>query len=100
MIAWCLIVEQACELNEAMLPNIKGQGLLVSDKKIFKGFPYISIYKTRGPQATGRSPDTATADMQMLCNIFPILSSQLMKRSSFKFLILKKNIYDMTVNGA
>ena len=32
--------------------------------------------------------DIATADMQMLCNIFPILSSQLMKRSSFKqFLI-------------
>ena len=44
----------------------------------------------------------ASADMQMLCNIFPILSSQLMKRSSFKqFLILKKNIiYGMTVNGA
>ena len=45
--------------------------------------------------------DIATADMQMLCNIFPILSSQLMKRSSFKqFLILKKNIYGMPVNGA
>ena len=44
----------------------------------------------------------ASADMQMLCNIFPILSSELMKRSSFKqFLILKKNIiYGMTVNGA
>ena len=44
----------------------------------------------------------ANADMQMLCNIFPILSSQLMKRSSFKqLLILKKNIiYGMTVNGA
>ena len=27
--------------------------------------------------------DIATADMQMLCNIFPILSSQLMKISSF-----------------
>ena len=39
--------------------------------------------------------------MQMLCNIFPILSLQLLKRSSFKqFLILKKNIYGMTVNGA
>ena len=38
--------------------------------------------------------DIATAGMQMLCNRFPILSSQLMKRSSFKqFLILKKNIY-------
>ena len=46
--------------------------------------------------------DIATAGTQMLCNIFPILSSQLLKRSSFKqFLILKKNIiYGMTVNGA
>ena len=45
--------------------------------------------------------DIVTADMQMLCNIFPILSLQLMKRSSFKqFLILKKNIHDMTVSGA
>ena len=35
----------------------------------------------------------------MLCNIFPILSSQLMKRSSFKqFFILKKKIYGMPVN--
>ena len=43
--------------------------------------------------------DIATADMQMLCNIFPILSSQLMKRSSFKqFFILKKKIYGMPVN--
>ena len=54
---------------------------------------------TRDPWATGLS-DITTADMQMLCNIFPILSSQLMKRSSFKqFLILMKNIYGMTVNG-
>ena len=38
--------------------------------------------------------DIITADMQMLCNIFPILSSQLMKRSSFEqFLVLKKNIW-------
>ena len=38
--------------------------------------------------------DIATADMQMLCNIFPILSSQLMKISSFEqFLVLKKNIW-------
>ena len=37
----------------------------------------------------------------MLCNIFPILSSQLMKRSSFKqFFILKKKIYGMPVNWA
>ena len=59
----------------------------------------ISII-TRGPRATHLS-DIATADMQMLCNIFPILSSQLMKRSSFKqFFILKKKIYGMPVNGA
>ena len=41
-----------------------------------------------------RLNDTATADMQVLCNIFPILSMQLMKGSSFKqFLVLKKNIW-------
>ena len=35
--------------------------------------------------------DISTADMQIICNIFPILSLQLMKGSSFKqFLILKK----------
>ena len=46
--------------------------------------------EAHGPQVAHLS-DIATADMQMLCNIFPILSSQLMKRSSFKqFFILKK----------
>ena len=57
--------------------------------------------EAHGPRVA-RLSSTASADMQMLCNIFPILSSQLMKRSSFKqFLILKKNIiYGMTVNGA
>ena len=57
--------------------------------------------------------ETATADMQMqmLCNIFPILSLQLMKGSSFdQFLVLKKKVVyiiiiilpymGMTVNGA
>ena len=52
-----------------------------------------------GPRAAHLSDIATTADMQMLCNIFPILSSQLMKRSSFKqFFILKKNIYGMPVN--
>ena len=56
--------------------------------------------EANGPRVAHLS-DIATADMHMLCNIFPILSLQLMKRSSFKkFLILKKNIYGMTVNGA
>ena len=57
--------------------------------------------EAHGPRVAHLS-DIATADMQMLCIIFPILSLQLMKRSSFKqFLILKKNIiYGMSVNGA
>ena len=37
--------------------------------------------------------DIATADMQMLCNIFPILSSQLMKISSFEQFLVLKNIW-------
>ena len=54
--------------------------------------------EAHGPQVAHLS-DIATADMQMLSNIFPILSSQLMKRSSFKqFFILKKKIYGMPVN--
>ena len=36
----------------------------------------------------------------MLCNIFPILSSQLMKRSSFKQFFILKKIYGMPVNWA
>ena len=54
-----------------------------------------NIYKqeAHGPRLAHLS-DTATADMQMLCNIFPILSMQLMKGSSFKqFLVLKNNIW-------
>ena len=55
--------------------------------------------EAHGPQVAHLS-DIATADMQMSCNIFPILSLQLIERSSFKqFLILKKNLYGMTVNG-
>ena len=62
---------------------------------------FYCIQEAHGPRVAHLS-DIATADMQMLCNIFPILSLQLMKRSSFKqFLILEKNIiYGMTVNGA
>ena len=61
---------------------------------------FLLKQEAHGPWVAHLS-DIATADMQMLCNIFPILSSQLMKRSSFKqFLILKKNIYGMPVNGA
>ena len=49
--------------------------------------------EAHGPRFAHLS-DIATADMQMLCNIFPILSLQLMKISSFEqFLVLKKNIW-------
>ena len=51
------------------------------------------IQEAHGPRFAHLS-DIATADMQMLCNIFPVLSSQLMKISSFEqFVVLKKNIW-------
>ena len=31
------------------MPNMKALGLAVSDKKIFKGFPYITLCKTGDP---------------------------------------------------
>ena len=30
---------------------MKALGLMVTDKKIFKGYPYISVYKTNDPGA-------------------------------------------------
>ena len=87
-------------IKGTFLQNYMEIGLVVSEKKIFKVF-YIDTYgkqEAHGPRVAHLS-DIATADMQMLCNIFPILSSQLMKRSSFKqFFILKKKIYGMPVN--
>ena len=54
---------------------------------------YNKKQEAHGPRFAHLS-DIATADMQMLCNIYPILSSQLMKISSFEqFLVLKKNIW-------
>ena len=53
----------------------------------------FSKQEAQGPRFAHLS-DIATADMQMLRNIYPILSSQLMKISSFEqFLVLKKNIW-------
>ena len=64
----------------------------LKEKTVLQVGPYDK-QEAHGPRVAHLS-DIATADMQMLCNIFPILSSQLMKRQSFKqFLILKKNIY-------
>ena len=75
-------------VSEAILTNIKNIIMFYEEIRIKQ--------EAHGPRVAHLS-DIATAEMQMLCNIFPILSSQLMKRSSFKqFLILKKNIYDMT----
>ena len=49
----------------------------------------ISTSCTKRPKA--HSPEWATADMQMLCNSFQILSLQLMKDSLFEqFMVLKK----------
>ena len=70
-----------------------------SEATIANILPYFSgkhqncKQEAHGPRFAHLS-DIATADMQMLCNIFPILSSQLMKISSFEqFLVLKKNIW-------
>ena len=53
--------------------------------------------EAHGPRVAHLS-EIATADTQMLCNIFPILSSQVMKRSSFKQFFILKKIYGMPVN--
>ena len=51
---------------------------------------FLSRNKNKRPCLAHLS-EIATADMQMLCNIFPILSLQLIKGSSFEqFLVLKK----------
>ena len=45
-------------------------------------------------QCLAHLSEIATADMQILCNIFSILSLQLIKGSSFEqFLVLKKNVF-------
>ena len=77
-----------------------GLGYVIYTIKYHKIYITNTWQEAHGPRVAHLS-DIATADMQMLCNIFPILSSQLMKRSSFKqFLFLKKNIYGMPVNWA
>ena len=56
-------------------------------------FPIISQkeqQEAQGPRLAHLS-EIATADLQILCNIFPILSLQLIKGSSFEqVLVLKK----------
>ena len=55
--------------------------------------------EAHGPRFAHLS-DIATAHMQMLCNIFPILSSQLMKISSFEQFLVLKEYMGLTVSGA
>ena len=75
-------------LENIMPPTIQ---LSIKNAKFAKGIN--SKQEAHGPRFAHLS-DITTADMQMLCNIFPILSSQLMKISSFEqFLVLKKNIW-------
>ena len=60
---------------------------------LLSGITSLHKQEAHGPWFAHLS-DIATADMQMLCNIFPIPSSQLMKISSFEeFLVFKKNIW-------
>ena len=85
------------DLNQTLQSAASDQGLYCLPLNLNCLKTCSSHYRTKqeahGPRFAHLS-DIATADMQMLCNIFPILSSQLMKISSFEqFLVLKKNIW-------
>ena len=95
-----MVVQQRTEpwgLVTAYLAMILGYFspvLQKNNKNICCGYSLeVPQQEAHGPRFAHLS-DIATTDMQMLCNIFPILSSQLMKISSFEqFLVLKKNIW-------
>ena len=72
--------------------NSTNTSSLADKKRGAKGFRSKKKQEAHGPRFAHLS-DIATADMQMLCNIFLILSSQLMKISFEQFLVLKKNIW-------
>ena len=57
--------------------------------------------EAHGPRLA-RLIDIATAEMQMLCNIFQILSSQLMKKKIIIWTVLnfEEEYMGLTVNGA
>ena len=53
----------------------------------------ISVGRPSDVRYTAPSHHPTTPDKQLLCNIFPILSFQLMKRSSFEqFLVLRRRM--------
>ena len=73
------------ELSSMLVP-VSGP-MLINIQHFHKPDLYYNK-RPKGPRVAHLS-SIASADMQMLCNIFPILSSQQMKRLSFKqFLIL------------
>ena len=55
--------------------------------------------EAHGPRFAHLS-DIATADMQMLCNIFPIISSQQMKISSIEQLSFEEEYMGLTASEA
>ena len=69
----------------SITPQIHAQDKLKKKKTTKK-------QEAHGPWLANLS-EIATADMQMLCNIFPILSLQLMKIIIWAVLGLKKNVF-------
>ena len=84
--------------NKALTTKLLRQGyryfkLRKAFSKFYRRHSALLEQEAHGPRFAHLS-DIATAGMQMLCNIFPILSSQLIEISSFEqFLVLKKNIW-------
>ena len=97
------LVLQKCSFGDPLPRLFKPSGFVKKHGRQGEGliFP-IYLYRKLKQEAHGprvaHLTDIATADMQILCNIFPILSSQLMKRSSFKQFFILKKIYGMPVN--
>ena len=89
---WWLVTEMKKEqkMNPALtLTTLSANS---ADNQLNRVLTRILKQKVQRPQLTYLS-EIATADMQMLCNTFPILSLKLMKGSSFEqFLVLKKPI--------
>ena len=95
---WCphsCMTTQKVPYQAPLCPKILAGALYKSyiyfESKVVDPLTHLK-QEAHGPRFAHLS-DIATADMQMLCNIFPILSLQLMKIPSFEqFLGLKKNI--------
>ena len=64
----------------------------MQDRKLSHKSCHPCEHEAHGPQLTHLSEIT-TESMRLLCNIFSILSLQLMKGSFKQFLVLKKNVF-------